>query len=213
MRERYIKTLKAVLFLLCLLPFALLVFRFFRHELGADPINRVTLFTGRWTLRFLLITLAVTPARKLLKQPWLIRFRKMFGLYAFFYACLHLMTYIWLDKFFDFSEMFEDVLKRRFITAGATAFTLMVPLALTSTNWAVRKMGGKNWRRLHRLIYFSAIAGVIHFWWKLKPGVPDWKPYAYLLAALLLYRIIVHIPDLPVMKRSGAPIKAPQKAS
>ena len=122
---------------------------------------------GDWTLIFLLITLAVTPLRRLTRQYWLIRFRRMFGLYAFFYGTLHLMTYVWLDKFFDVHEMLKDIAKRKFITAGMTAFVLMIPLALTSTKWAIRKLG-KRWQMLHRLIYFSAAAGVIHYIWLVK---------------------------------------------
>ncbi|HUJ82741.1 MAG TPA: protein-methionine-sulfoxide reductase heme-binding subunit MsrQ, partial [Candidatus Acidoferrales bacterium] len=152
-------------FALCLVPAGLLVWQGLHHGLGANPIERITHATGDWTLRFLIIALAVTPLRKLLRVPELIRFRRMFGLFAFFYGCLHFITYIWLDKFFDFAEMLKDVEKRRFITLGFTAFVLMIPLALTSTAGWIRRLGGKRWQMIHRAIYFSAIAGVIHYYW------------------------------------------------
>src|SRR6202008_2240923 len=122
-----------------------------RWNLGANPIEVITRSTGKATLLFLLITLTITPARRLLELPWLVRFRRMLGLFAFFYASLHFLTYIWLDKFFDLHEMVKDIAKRPFITVGFSAFVLLIPLALTSTAWSIRKLGGKNWRRLHRL--------------------------------------------------------------
>lgn len=184
---------KPVLFLLCLVPLGALVWRGFHAGLGANPIEFITHATGDWTLRFLLITLAVTPLRKLTRQLWLIRCRRMFGLFAFFYGCLHLMTYVWLDKFFDVHEMLKDTAKRRFITAGMTAFVLMLPLALTSTQWAIRKLGGKRWQMLHRLIYFSAAAGVIHYIWLVKADVKKPLEYAVVLGVLLAYRLLVWI--------------------
>ena len=126
------------------------------QDLTANPIEYITHFTGDWTIRLVVLTLAVTPLRKLLGLPDLIRFRRMIGLYAFFYGSLHFVTYIWLDKFFDLSEMWKDVAKRPFITAGFTAFVLMVPLAVTSTTGWIRRMGGKRWQALHRLVYLSA---------------------------------------------------------
>lgn len=182
---------KPVLFLLCLAPLGALVWRGFHAGLGANPIEFITHATGDWTLRFLLITLAVTPLRKLTRQFWLIRFRRMFGLFAFFYGCLHLMTYVWLDKFFDVHEMLKDIAKRRFITAGMTAFVLMIPLAVTSTQWAIRKLGGKRWQVLHRLIYFSAAAGVIHYIWLVKADLKKPLEYAAVLGVLLAYRLVV----------------------
>jgi len=184
---------KPVLFLLCLAPLGALVWRGFHAGLGANPIEFITHATGDWTLRFLLITLAVTPLRKLTRQFWLIRFRRMFGLFAFFYGCLHLMTYVWLDKFFDVHEMLKDIAKRRFITAGMTAFVLMVPLAVTSTQWAIRKLGGKRWQVLHRLIYFSAAAGVVHYIWLVKADLKKPLEYAAVLGVLLGYRLLVWI--------------------
>jgi methionine sulfoxide reductase heme-binding subunit len=185
--HRYFKPL---VFLACLAPLGRLVWRGFHAQLGANPIEAITHGTGDWTLTFLLITLAVTPVRKLIHQYWLIRFRRMFGLFAFFYGFLHLMTYVWLDKFFDVHEMLKDIAKRRFITAGMTAFTLMIPLALTSTKWSIRKLGGKRWQTLHRLIYFSAVAGVIHYIWLVKADKKKPLEYGAVLAVLILYRLV-----------------------
>jgi len=184
-----LRYLKPVLFLACLAPLARLAWRGFHAQLGANPIEAITHGTGDWTLTFLLITLAVTPLRKLTRQYWLIKFRRMFGLFAFFYGCLHLMTYVWLDKFFDVHEMLKDIAKRRFITAGMTAFALMLPLALTSTQWSIRRLGGKRWQALHRLIYFSAAAGVIHYIWLVKADLKKPLEYGLVLAVLILFRI------------------------
>lgn len=201
---------KPVIFLACLLPLARLVWRGFHAQLGANPIEAITHGTGDWTLTFLLITLAITPVRKLARQYWLIGLRRMFGLFAFFYGTLHLTTYVWLDKFFNVHEMLADIAKRRFITAGMTAFALMIPLALTSTKWAIRKMGGERWRRLHRLIYFSAAAGVIHYIWLVKADLKKPLEYAAVLGALLLYRIGVWV---AAKSHVGVPTTAGIKAS
>ncbi len=187
MKSRY---LKPVIFLACLLPLARLGWKAFSNSLGANPIQVITFSTGTWTLVFLLVTLSITPLRKLTKQYWLIQYRRMLGLFAFFYGCLHFTTYIWLDQFFDLHSVYKDIYKRPFITVGFTAFVLMIPLAATSTRWAIRKLG-KRWQSLHRLIYLVAIAGVIHFLWavKLDKRVPE--IYGAILAALLLYRMVV----------------------
>jgi methionine sulfoxide reductase heme-binding subunit len=185
--QRY---LKPVLFFACLVPLSLLAWRGFHSELGANPIEAITHSTGDWTLIFLLSTLSITPLRKLTRQYWLITWRRMLGLFAFFYGSLHLMTYVWLDKFFDVHEMLKDIAKRKFITAGMTAFVLMIPLAVTSTKWAIRKMGGKRWQMLHRLIYFSASAGVIHYIWLVKADLKKPLEYAAVLSALLAYRLV-----------------------
>ena len=184
-----LRYLKPVVFLACMAPLARLAWRGFHAQLGANPIEAITHGTGDWTLTFLVITLAVTPLRKLTRQYWLIKFRRMFGLFAFFYGCLHLMTYVWLDKFFDVHEMLKDIAKRRFITAGMTAFALMLPLALTSTQWSIRKLGGKRWQTLHRLIYFSATAGVIHYIWLVKADLKKPLEYGFVLGVLILFRI------------------------
>jgi methionine sulfoxide reductase heme-binding subunit len=181
---------KPVIFLACLAPVFMLSWQGFHSGLGANPIEKITHATGDWTLRFLLLTLSITPLRKLTRQYWLIGFRRMLGLFAFFYGSLHLMTYVWLDKFFNFHEMFEDIAKRKFITAGMTAFTLMIPLALTSTKWSIRKLGGKRWQALHRLIYLSAAAGVIHYIWLVKADLRKPLEYASILGVLLLYRVV-----------------------
>ncbi|HLK20747.1 MAG TPA: protein-methionine-sulfoxide reductase heme-binding subunit MsrQ [Bryobacteraceae bacterium] len=180
---------KVLLFALCLLPLLLLIWRFYHDQLGANPIENITHKTGDWTIRFLLITLCVTPFRKLLNQPKLARFRRMLGLFAFFYGCLHLMTWVWLDKFFDLHEMWRDVVKRRYITVGMTGFVLLIPLAITSTAGWVRRLGFVRWQRLHRLVYFSALAGVIHYYWLVKSDVRLPLLYAGILAILLIYRL------------------------
>ena len=180
---------KVVLFVLCLVPLAWLGWRAYQQQLTANPIEFITHYTGDWIIRFLLITLAVTPLRKLFNQPQLARFRRMLGLFAFFYGCLHLMTWLLLDKFFDLSEMWKDVVKRRFITAGMTAFLLMLPLAITSTAGWVRRLGFVRWQRLHRLIYFSALAGVVHYYWLVKSDVREPLMYFGIWAVLMLYRL------------------------
>jgi len=189
--EKILRVLKVIVFLVCLGPLGVLTWKALHELLGANPVDVITRSTGKWTLTFLLITLAVTPVRRLLSMPWLVRFRRMFGLYAFFYGTLHLMTYVWLDKFFDFPAMFHDIAKRRFITAGMTAFALMIPLALTSTSGWIRRLGGKRWQKLHRLIYFSAAAGVIHFLWLVKADKSRPILYGSVLATLLLARLVV----------------------
>jgi methionine sulfoxide reductase heme-binding subunit len=185
-----LRYLKPVIFLACLAPLGILVWRGFHSALGANPIEAITHATGDWTLRFLLGTLSITPLRRITRQYWLIGLRRMLGLFAFFYGVLHLMTYLWLDKFFAVHEMLADIAKRKFITAGMTAFTLMIPLALTSTQWSIRKLGGKRWQALHRLIYASATAGVIHYIWLVKADLKKPLEYATVLGALLLYRIL-----------------------
>jgi len=180
---------KAGVFLICLLPFAVLGWRALHHGLTANPIEFITHATGDWTLRFILVTLSVTPFRKLLGLPDLIRFRRMFGLFAFFYGCLHFTTYIWLDKFFDLKEVWKDIDKRPYITLGFLAFVLMIPLAITSTAGWIRRLGGRQWQVLHRLIYLTAIAGVVHYYWLVKSAIIRPLTYAAILTVLLLWRI------------------------
>jgi sulfoxide reductase heme-binding subunit YedZ len=184
---------KPVVFLLCLLPLAALGWRALHGELTANPIEFITHTTGDWTLRFLVITLCVTPFRKILHLPELIRFRRMLGLFTFFYASLHFTTYIWLDKFFDLSEMWKDIAKRKYITVGFTAFLLLIPLAVTSTAGWIRRLGGKRWQRLHRLIYFSAALGVIHYYWLVKSAVIRPLTYGAVVAVLLLWRLFASL--------------------
>jgi sulfoxide reductase heme-binding subunit YedZ len=191
------KWTKVPVFLLCLVPAALLVWRGLHNDLTANPIEFITHATGDWTLRFLIFTLAITPLRKLLNSPELIRYRRMLGLFAFFYVCLHFTTYIWLDKFFDLSEMWKDVAKRRFITVGFAGFLLLIPLAITSTTAWIRRLGGRRWRILHRAIYFSAVAGVIHYYWLVKSDVRKPLQYAAFVAVLLIWRVAVWIKGRP----------------
>jgi len=192
MSNRAIVILKVLVHAACLAPGAWLVSHLIQNDLGPDPTAAVTFFTGRGTLRLLVISLAITPVRKLIPPlSWIIRFRRLLGLYAFFYACLHLLTYVWLYAGFSLQAMIDDITKRRFITAGLTAWVLMVPLALTSTTWSIRKLGGKNWNRLHRLAYFSAIAGIVHYWWGVKPGVQTPMTITLVLSALLIARPIL----------------------
>jgi len=186
-----LRWIKPVIFLACLGPLGRLAWKGFHGMLGANPIEVITHSTGDWTLTFLLVTLSITPLRKLTRQYWLIGLRRMFGLYAFFYGTLHLTTYVWLDKFFDVHEMLADVAKRRFITAGLTGFVLMIPLALTSTKGWIRRIGGKRWQALHRLIYFSAAAGVIHYIWLVKADLRKPLQYASVMGVLMVYRVVV----------------------
>jgi sulfoxide reductase heme-binding subunit YedZ len=180
---------KIIVFLAALLPVARLAWRALHEGLGANPIEVITHSTGDWTLIFVLLTLSITPIRRLTRQYWLIGLRRMVGLFAFFYGTLHFTTYIWLDKFFDVHEMVKDIYKRPFITIGFSAFVLMIPLAVTSTSWSIRRLGGKNWQRLHRLIYLTAILGVIHYIWLVKADKRKPFEYGIVLAILLLYRV------------------------
>ena len=184
------KYFKPMVFLACLLPVGRLAWKAYRSALGANPIQVITWSTGTWTLVFLMLTLAITPLRKLTRQYWLIQDRRMLGLFAFFYGTLHFLTYIWLDQFFDWRSVGKDVVKRPFITVGFTAFVLMVPLAATSFQRAIRWLG-KRWQLLHRLIYLVAIAGVIHYIWLVKKDLRKPLIYAAILAVLLLYRLVV----------------------
>ncbi len=186
-----VRWFKPFVFLICLLPFARLLWSYFQNALGPNPIEFITFTTGDWAINFLMITLCITPVRKLTHQFWLIRYRRMFGLFAFFYVCLHFATYIWLDKYFDFHEIYADVVKRRFITVGFLGFLLLIPLAVTSTAGWVRRLGGKRWQVLHRLVYASAIAAVIHYWWLVKADVTKPRQYAVILGLLLGYRMVV----------------------
>jgi sulfoxide reductase heme-binding subunit YedZ len=184
---------KVTVFALCLVPALLLVWKGFTGGLGANPIEYITHATGDWILRFLCITLSVTPLRKILGLPELIRFRRMLGLFAFFYACLHFLIWFVLDKFFDWGEIAKDVVKRPFITAGFTAFVLLIPLAVTSTKGWIRRMGGKRWQMLHRLIYVSGIAGVVHYYWLVKSDIRLPVMYGLIIAVLLAYRLIASL--------------------
>ena len=191
MTQKSIRILKVALFLLCLVPLtklALEVFGVAGLSLGANPIEELIHRLGKWGLNFLLITLAVTPLRRLTGQSWLLRLRRMLGLFAFFYLLLHFLTYAGLDQRFDLPAIFEDVVERPFITIGFTAFLLLIPLAVTSTNVMMKRLG-RRWQKLHRLVYLIAILGVVHFYWQVKLDTLEPLIYAAILAVLLGYRL------------------------
>ncbi len=177
--------IKSALFLVCLIPAFLLWRGFELDTLGANPIETITRSLGEWTLRFLLITLTVTPLRKYTGWHWLIRLRRMLGLFTFAYGISHLLTYVWLDQFFDWEAIARDIIKRPFITVGFAALMLMLPLAVTSSNYAIRKLGGRRWQSLHRAIYPIAILGCVHFWWLVKKDVTWPLVYTVITVALL----------------------------
>ena len=180
---------KRSLFAVCLIPAALLIWRAFNGRLGANPVEFIEHATGDWAIRFLLITLAVTPLRKIFNQPLLTRFRRMLGLLAFFYVVVHLMMYLTFDQMFDVKAIFADVAKRLYIMAGTAGLLMLIPLAVTSTAGMVRRMGPKNWQRLHRLIYFATLAGVIHYYWLVKSDVREPLMYGGILLVLMLFRL------------------------
>ena len=184
------KWTKVFLFLVCLIPFFGLCWRAFRGDLGPNPVETLQHTTGDWTLLFLVFTLSITPLRKSLYLPELIRFRRMLGLFAFFYVSLHFLTYLGPDQSFDLHAMWKDVYKRPFITVGFLGFVLLIPLALTSTAGWIRRLGGRRWQMLHRLIYVTAIAGVIHYYWLVKSDVRKPLQYAFFVGVLLLWRIV-----------------------
>ena len=183
------KLLKPLVFLLALVPAGYLGYRTYTNDLGVNPAETLQLETGEWALKLLIITLAVTPVRRLTRWNRVIQFRRMLGLFAFFYACLHFLTYIVLDKYFAFGEMMADVLKRPFITAGFVAFVAMVPLAITSTKGWIRRLG-RRWQVLHRLIYVSGAAAAVHFVWKVKVVIGEPIYYALAIALLLGFRVV-----------------------
>jgi sulfoxide reductase heme-binding subunit YedZ len=180
---------KGAAFVLSSAPFLWIVLRGYQGKLTANPVEFLQHATGDWTLRFLIFTLAITPLRKLLDLADLIRFRRMLGLFAFFYACLHFLTYIGPDQSFDLAGMWRDVQKRRFITVGFTAFVLLIPLAITSTKGWVRRLGGKRWQVIHRAVYVAAVCGVIHYYWLVKSDVRKPLFYGALVGILLLWRL------------------------
>jgi sulfoxide reductase heme-binding subunit YedZ len=187
---RQISWIKATVFVAALIPLARMVYLTVTGQL-VEPLEFITRSTGDWTLYFLCFTLAVTPVRRLLKWNWLVKLRRMLGLYMFFYGVLHFMTFLWFDHFFDLAEMWKDVLRRPFITVGFIAFVLLIPLAATSTNGMIRRLGGKRWQWLHRLIYVIAPLAILHFWW-MKAGKHNFTEpilYGSILAALLAARL------------------------
>ena len=181
--------LKTLTWIACLWPMLLLVYGAATNTLGPDPTSKLALTTGYNTLLLLILTLAITPVRRLSPRlNWLIKFRRLLGLFAFFYATVHLLTYVALYSAFDVNAMLDDIAKRKFITIGVAAWLLLLPLALTSTTWAIKKLGGKNWNRLHKLVYLAAICGAIHYWWQVKPGVLAPLNLTICLAILLAAR-------------------------
>jgi len=182
--------LKPAVFEASLVPLAWLLWDTYAGNLSPNPLEDVRDRTGIWTLRFLMITLSITPLRRITRWMALIRFRRMLGLFAFFYAFLHLITYVWLDQFFDFDAIFDDVTKRPFIIAGVTSFVLLIPLAITSTKKWIGRLGGKRWQLLHRLIYLGAAAGVLHYFWRVKLDIRAPVAYGVLLAILLGIRLV-----------------------
>jgi sulfoxide reductase heme-binding subunit YedZ len=192
MKKSTLIVLKTLTWIACLWPFAVLAWGAVNNSLGADPTAHIELTTGYTTLMLLTITLGITPVRRLLPRlSWLIKFRRLLGLFAFFYATVHMLAYVGLYAGFSVQAMLDDVAKRRFITMGVTAYLLLVPLALTSTNWAIRKLGGKNWNRLHKLAYVATVCGIIHYWWQVKTGVLLPLPFTVAVAVLLLARPVL----------------------
>ena len=183
------KWTKVVVFLACLIPAGILIRDVFTGGLGGNPTQFLEHATGDWTLRFLIITLSISPLRKILGQPQLIRFRRMLGLFAFFYGFCHFSIYLGLDRVLDFHGLWADIVKRKYITVGFTGFVLMIPLAITSTAGWIRRLGGKRWQMLHRAIYLSAVAGVIHYYWLVKSDVHLPLEYAAVVAVLLGWRV------------------------
>ena len=183
------RLLKPLVAAAALTPLAWLALGAWRGWLGANPIETITRSTGLWTLRLMVITLAVTPVRWATGWNDVVRFRRMLGLFAFFYGTLHLLTYLWLDQFFDWGAIAKDVVKRPFITAGFSAYVLLVPLAITSTAGMIRRLGGRAWRRLHRLAYVAAALGVVHYWWLVKLDTRPPRNYGIVLAVLLSVRL------------------------
>ena len=180
---------KPALFVLALVPLAILIHRGVNNDLGANPVETINRFTGEWVLRFLLITLAVTPLRRLFGWNGLLRYRRMLGLFAFFYVCLHFLSYVWLDQYFVFPDIVKDVAKRPYITVGFACFLMLIPLAATSTNGMVRRLGARRWQRLHQLVYLIGIGGIVHFLWLVKSDITQPVIYGALLALLLGFRV------------------------
>jgi sulfoxide reductase heme-binding subunit YedZ len=211
--------LKPVAFLLCLTPAAVLAWNFWgvTHDrpeaLGADPVRAAEIFTGLWTLRFLAMTLAVTPVRELLGIGALARYRRMLGLFTFFYACVHLSMWVGVDWFFDWRAMGGEIVKHKYILIGMTTFVLLLPLALTSTNAAVRRLGGARWARLHRLVYVCAITGTVHYLWAVKKDTLFPLIYLLVFAALLGFRLWEHYVGPIRLRSRGAGRRRPRSRS
>lgn len=207
-----IKFARLLVFVNAVVPLALLLWDWYHAELGANPLEFVTHTTGMLALIFIMISLAVTPLRKSLGQPWMIRLRRMLGLFAFFYAALHLLAYVWFDKFFSLSAIIDDTAKRPYITLGMLALLLLVPLALTSTNAMVKRLGGERWNRLHRAVFVAAACGVAHYYLLVKADTRKPVAFGVVLGVLVGYRLLNHFfprlterrPSRPVSKEEAA---------
>ena len=192
MNKRTIIAFKTVTWIACLYPLAILVYGAVTNNLGPDPTARIEFSTGNTTLNLLVISLAITPLRKLWSRlSFLIQFRRLLGLFAFFYASIHMIAYVGLYAAFDPHTMIQDTLKRRFITVGVLAWLLLIPLAITSTTGSIRRLGGKRWNQLHKLVYVSVWLGIIHFWWQVKPGVTTPASITIILAILFIARPVL----------------------
>ena len=207
------KWTKVVVFPICLVPLGVLIWEAVTGGLGANPTQFLEHATGDWTLRFVAITLAVTPLRKIFRQPQLIRFRRMFGLFAFFYGCCHFSVYLTFDQIFSIHGIWADVLKRRYITVGFTGFVLMIPLAITSTAGWIRRLGGRRWNLLHRAIYLTAVAGVIHYLWLVKSDIHLPLEYAAVMAILLGWRVYNHYSNPPRRVPAAIPARKEQTSA
>ncbi len=188
--RQQIAWLKYLIIFICLLPFLFLIAGFYLNRLGANPLETLTHETGLWCLRFLLITLLMTPLKLILKLNFVIQFRRMFGLYAYFYGVLHLVTYVWFDQFFAFSDIWLDIQARPFIAVGFFSMLLMTPLAITSSDWMIKKMGGKNWQLLHKMVYIVAILACVHYLWLVKINITSPLYYTAILTILLGIRVL-----------------------
>src|SRR6202051_4175642 len=204
------KWTKLFLFLICLVPLSGLIREAFTGRLSSNPTQFLEHATGDWTLRFVALTLCISPLRKILNQPQLIRFRRMLGLFAFFYGCCHFSVYLTFDQIFNLHGIWADVLKRRYITVGFTGFVLMIPLALTSTAGWIRRLGGKRWAMLHRAIYLTAIGGVLHYYWLVKSDIHLPLEYAAVMAILLGWRVYAHYSKPPRRVTAAIPARKEQ---
>ena len=213
-RNRFLKWIaKPVVFLLCLTPLALLTWNLFTGNLGFNPLEDITHTTGRWTLRFLLITLTVRPLRQLTGINELIRFRRMVGLFAFFYGLTHFTIFVWMDHRLDMAAILADISERPFITVGFTSFVTMVPLAITSTKRWIGRLGGKRWQLLHRLVYVSTVAGVVHYLWVGKVIELGPVTYVTILTLLLGFRLVMYLRSRPVMHPRGRKVDRVESVS
>jgi sulfoxide reductase heme-binding subunit YedZ len=210
MKSPDIRFSKFLVFINSATPFALLAWDAYHHRLGTNPQEFVLHTTGTLTLVFLCLSLAVTPLRKILGLPWMIQFRRMLGLFAFFYGCLHLLAYTWFDKAFNFGAIVDDTLKRPFIFLGMFGFLVLVPLAITSTNKMVKRLGGRRWNRLHKLAYVAGVSGVIHYYLLVKADTTIPLAFGVVLAALLGYRVLNQfLPSLTERRLARAPAAKP----